>query len=80
MDRRLICPISVGLEGSPIRPKSKLSDVVKSEDSDFYLLATEGNVFASESSDGSFLAHKQENKKKLPNRPTYRRFLGELTK
>ena len=72
MDRGPIIPTeptSVGLERSPIRPKSKSNDVGNSEDSYLYLSATEGKMFTNENSNGSFLARLDANKKIIQKTP-----------
>ena len=49
----------------------------RSQDSYLYLSATEGKIFANESSNGSFLAHQHPNKKNCKIVP-YRRFFWKF--
>ena len=58
-------PISVGLDLSANHPKSKSNVVGSPEDSYPYLSATEEKLIANDNSNGSFLADKHANKKKI---------------
>ena len=50
----------------------------RSQDSYLYLSATEGKIFANESSNGSFLAHQHPNKKNMQNCPLQAFFFWKL--